>query len=332
MTTYEQKIKEQIRQFRDVENLEELPDIFHYWSNKYILPLMQDVLGVNSVTGFYYKYFSVALDETQNNTLLSIGCGDCFFEVEIARKLIDTGHQINFECIDLAENLVNRAKERIHKAGLSRYFSLKVQDINRWQPATIYGGIMAHQSLHHVVELEALLSNIKKSLHSDGVFLSNETIGRNGHQRWPESLEIVNKIWAFAPDRIKYNRLWENRFEETYINHDCSTEGFEGVRAQDILPLLLEELYFEKFIAFGNIPDIFVDRCFGHNFDSDNEEDKAFIDFLEYLNKMLIDLGRIKPTMMFAVMRKHNKIPLKCYKHWTPKFCVRMVDEIMGSL
>ncbi len=327
MTTYEKKVKEQIKQFRDVENLEELPDIFHYWSNKYILPLMQDILGANGVTDFYFKYFSKTLDKTKNSNILSIGCGDCFFEAEIAEKLRDAGYKFTFECLDLAENLINRASQRVTEAGLSSFFSLKVCDINNWQPTTKYGGIMAHQSLHHVVELETLFKNIKSSLHPDGFFLSNETIGRNGHQRWPEALEIINKIWAFTPDKIKYNRSWENRFEETYINHDCSSEGFEGIRAQDILPLLAKEFHFEKFVAFGNIPDIFVDRCFGHNFEPDKEKDKAFIDFLEYLNQLLIDLGHIKPTMMFAVMSKNSENSLKCHKHWTPDFCIRAQDR-----
>jgi len=327
MKTYEQKVEEQIKQFRDVENLEELPDIFHYWSNKYILPLLQDILGVNGVTDFYFKYFSKSLDETKNNTILSIGCGDCFFETEIAVKLRDAGYKFNFECLDLAEGLINRAEEKINQAGISDFFSLQIQDINNWQPSATYAGIMAHQSLHHVVELESLFKNIKSSLHPKGLFLSNETIGKNGHQRWPEALEIINKIWAFAPDKIKYNRSWNNRFESSYINHDCSSEGFEGIRAQDILPLMVREFHFDKFIAFGNIPDIFVDRCFGHNFDPNDERDKAFIDFLEYLNQILIDLGYIKPTMMFAVMRKAGKTATHCHKHCTPDFCVRETEQ-----
>ena len=43
--------------------------------------------------------------------------------------------------------------------------------------------------------------------------------------------------------------------------------SFEGIRAQDILPLLVERFTFDEFIGFGNVIDPFVDRSFGPNFD-----------------------------------------------------------------
>ncbi len=67
------------------------------------------------------------------------------------------------------------------------------------------------------------------------MFVTNDMIGRNGHQRWPEALEIVNQYWHELPEAYRYNKLL-SRYEPEYMNWDCSTEGFEGIRAQDILP------------------------------------------------------------------------------------------------
>src|SRR5947207_1805793 len=52
-------------------------------------------------------------------------------------------------------------------------------------------------------------------------------------------------------------------------------------------------------------------------------------DFLEYLNRLLIDLGYLKPTMIYGVMTRRNQnAPLpKCYRHWTPEFCIRAGDR-----
>ena len=80
--------------------------------------------------------------------------------------------------------------------------------------------------------------------------------------RWPEALGIVEAISANAPDRYKYNHQLK-RYEERLDNWDCSEEGFEGVRAQDILPLLVKRFAFRKFLAFGNLTDLFIDRSFG---------------------------------------------------------------------
>ena len=79
-------------------------------------------------------------------------------------------------------------------------------------------------------------------------------IGRNGHQLWPEALEIVHEFWRQLPERYRYNRALK-RYEELYENWDCSLESFEGIRAQDILPLLLEYFHFQLFVGCGNVID-----------------------------------------------------------------------------
>ena len=62
-----------------------------------------------------------------------------------------------------------------------------------------------------------------------------------------------------------------------------------------------------------------------HNLKLDNPHDTGFIDFLEYLNSLLIDLSYLKPTMIYGVMtrRNQNAPPPNCYRHWTPEFCIR---------
>lgn len=342
MVTYAEKVQRQIDQYcdvgqeRNVADIQELPDIFHYWSNKYVLPLIIDILGVFNVFELYSKYFAECLTELPDtNTLLSVGCGDCSFEVGVAQDLINKGmSNFVFECLDISPLLVAKSRERVASLGLEAHFTITEVDLNVWVPQKIYCGIMAHQSLHHVVELERLLNSIRRALHMDGVFITSDMIGRNGHMRWPEALEIVNAIWAFMPDRFKHNRLLK-RFEETYHNHDCSKDGFEGIRSQDILPLLVKTFHFERFVAYGNIPDVFIERCFGHNFSPDDPKDIAFVDFLELLNRLLIDSGYIKPTMMFAVMGTRIGSDTICYKHWTPNYCIRPTtlpgsDELGG--
>ena len=150
-------------------------------------------------------------------------------------------------------------------------------------------------------------------------------IGRNGHMRWPEALTIIQDIWRTMPDRYKYNHQL-SRFEAMYENWDCSKQDFEGIRAQDILPLLVEMFGFEAFIAYGNLPDVFVDRGFGHNFDIKNQEDIDFIDRIGALNDQLIGDGVIKPTQMMAALRGHSTGKVRCYEHWTPQFCIRKVQ------
>ncbi|MFV0278532.1 MAG: class I SAM-dependent methyltransferase, partial [Parahaliea sp.] len=191
-----------------------------------------------------------------------------------------------------------------------------------WQPAGTYDVIIANQCLHHVLELENLLAAVKRSLAKNGYFLTSDMIGRNGHQRWPEALELVKEFWQELPETYRYNRLLKRK-EMEYINHDCSEFCFEGIRAQDILPLLIKHFHFELFIPFANIVTVFIDRPFGHNFDARGEWDRDFIDRLHARDEEAMLCGEIKPTQMLAVLRNTPVETTLLDPRLTPAFCVR---------
>jgi SAM-dependent methyltransferase len=333
MTTdsYAARLQAQIEQYREVANIHDLPDIFHYWSNKHLRPRLNEVMGADSVSDFYALPFRQALESGGGNRrLLSIGAGDCSVEVGVAKRLQELGvRDFELTCLEVSPHLLERAEAAIGRDSLKEFVRPQLMDINQWKPSEQFAGVMASHSLHHFVELEKIFAAVHAALDDQGVFVTNDMIGRNGHMRWPEVLEFVESIWAFMPDRYKFNRQL-NRFEAAFINWDCSHEGFEGVRAQDILPLLKETFGFESFLAFGGIVDVFVDRAFGHNFDPESEVDRAFVDFLQLLNDRLIDGSVVKPTTMFAVHKKQATLTQKCWREWSPAACERRTGTERG--
>lgn len=324
---YQLQIEKEIANFQSVENVHELPDIFHYWSNKYLLPLAQQ-FGMNGVWDLYLNYMEKVCRQFPeiNCEFISIGAGNADTEVELVKQL----HQrqiTNFkmECLDLNPHMLERGQSLAEKANLGDYFTFTCSDINSWQPEKNYHIVIANQALHHFVELEILFDKIYEVLHPQGYFLTHDMIGRNGHQRWPEALAIFNQLWAELPTHYKYNHLLQ-RVEIEYENWDCSVESFEGIRAQDILPLLVQKFGFDLFLAYGNVIDIFVDRCFGHNFNADNPDDRAFIDKVHEIDQTAIESGEIKPTHLSAALVKDKSHQPKIYKHLTPEFCIRWPD------
>ena len=229
----------------------------------------------------------------------------------------------HISCLEISPALIERATSRIAAEGLSQWISFTQGDVNTWTAAEpeSFDGVIANQFLHHIVELEFVFDQIKRALKPDGLLMSIDMIGRNGHMRWPEALAIINPVWEALDQRYKYNHQMK-RVDKEFLNWDCSTEGFEGIRAQDILPLLVDRFKFKVFLGFGNLTDVFVDRGYGHNYDPDSEKDRNFISALASTNDYLIDSGFIKPTMMFAQVGK-QEYETKTYKHWTPEFCVR---------
>jgi len=244
-------------------------------------------------------------------------------EIALIKKLLEMGEtDFVIEALELSPVRSERAQKRKDWNGV---WSSKAIDLNSWVPDEKYSTVIAKDTLHHVLELEHLFDSIHAALEDNGVFVTTDMIGRNGHMRWPEALELIQGMWKFIPDHYKTNHQLK-RVEHEYVNWDCSKTGFEGIRAQDILPLLLEKFSFSTFLGFGNLPDLFIERGFGHNLSVDNPHDTGFIDFLEQLNSLLIDLGYLKPTMMYAAMtrRKPGAPPVRCYRHWTPDFCARV--------
>jgi ubiquinone/menaquinone biosynthesis C-methylase UbiE len=322
---YSEKIENEKDFFKEYEEVHDLPEIFHYWSNKYLAPAMSD-FGFGNPVEFFINHVRdyVKSSGPGKVQILSIGSGNCDLEVKIGKELLRWGHG-NFviECMDLNPDMLERGMELAATEGLSSHFRFSRDDFNHWQSVRKYGCVIANQSLHHVMNLEGLFDSIKRSLEPEGVFLVSDMIGRNGHMRWPEAMRALLPFWDELPDKYRYNRLIK-RYEQEYINHDCSTSGFEGIRAQDILPLLMERFNFDFFFPFGNIIFVFIDRPFGHNFDAAADWDRDFIDRVHKCDEAGMISGELKPTSMLAVLSCKDLETQLRHPALSPQHCLRV--------
>jgi SAM-dependent methyltransferase len=305
-------------------NVHELPAIFHYWSNRYLGPKAR-AAGFSQPDEFFALQLCACYDRAAGGTrrFVSIGAGNCDTEVRVAKSVVATGRaDFTIECLEINDAMLARGAEYAKAEGVAAQVLPVKADFNFWRPAGKYDAIMANQSLHHVTELESLFDAVRAGLAPHGRFIVSDTIGRNGHMRWPEALAILHEFWRELPKEYRYNHLLQ-RHEELYENWDCSGSGFEGIRAQDILPLLVERFSFELYVAFGNVIDVFVDRAFGHNFDPASERDRAFIDCVHARDEAEMRAGRLTPTHMFAVMHTGPQGEMRCVDGLTPAGSLR---------
>ncbi len=325
---YQKKIQQELAIYEKQVNVHDLPKIYHYWSNKYLVPIFQEA-GFKTIEEFFTQNLLSAKNRTKSSIsrFVSIGSGNCDVEVAIAKSMLQGGcRNFIFECLELNPVMLDRGLKISEQNGVLEFMRFVEGDFNTWMPTAIYDGVIANQSLHHVTELEHLFEAVKKKLHHKGAFIISDMIGRNGHQRWPESLDIVNRFWKELPNKHKFNVLL-NRHEEEYENWDCSKEGFEGIRAQDILPLLIEMFHCDKFIGFGSAIDIFVDRCFGHNFNPLEQWDMNFIDRVHQADEEGLRCGKLTPTHMLAVMVKYPVTDPYYSRGLSPNLCTRKSNE-----
>ncbi len=320
---YKSRIQTELGAFTGLD-VQDLPPILGYWATKYVAPMLAP-FGFTNAIEFFRTYMAALCRSAPDRThgFLTIGAGACASEINVAEWLRENGiGNYRFECIDINPEPFERGRRSAMEKGLADHFVFETFDVNSWKPRRQYDVILAVQSLHHFVELELLFDKIHAALHPSGYFLTDDMIGRNGHQRWPEALKFVSELWRELPDKYKYNHSLK-RFEPQYENWDCSVGGFEGIRSQDILPLLVERFHFDLFIAFGNVIDIFVDRAFGPNFDPGNEWDRAFIDRVHAIDMAEIESGRIQPTHLLAAMTTRPVEQTKMHKGLSPAFCIR---------
>ncbi len=305
-------------------NVHELPAIFHYWSDTYVSPKLKS-LGIGRGSEIFHTHLQEQCERGNGaKRFVSIGSGNCDLEIELALRLRAKGHtDFVIECLDLNPDMLERGCIAAAKTGVGDQLHFVQTDVNEWSPTQEYDAAIANQALHHVLQLENVFAHIKNSLKPDGRFIIADIIGRNGHRRWPEALDIVQQFWRKLPPSYRYNRQLR-RYEEMFDDFDCSLESFEGIRSQDILPLLLDQFHFHVFFGFGNVIDPFVDRSFGPNFNATVEWDRAFIAEVNRCDEEEILSGRIKPTHMLAVVGKKPASHLIFQEPLRPEYCVRL--------
>jgi SAM-dependent methyltransferase len=327
-TNYSHRLKAEENFFSGCQDANQLPEIYGYWSNTYLRPQLEQ-FGFSHPEAMYSHYFAEGYQASSRprRTLVSIGAGNCETEVRLAEDLIRRGHlEFVIECVELNAGLLQQGSELAQRKGVAEHIVMVCSDFNSWSPTTTYDGVLANSSLHHVLNLEGLLGAIKASLEPTGYFVTSDMIGRNGHMRWPEALEIVHEYWRELPKQYTYNHLLK-RYESLYENWDCSVDGFEGIRAQDILRLLIDCFEFDLFVPFANVIDPFIDRTFGPNFHSNVTFDMAFIDRLHARDHAEIMRGAIKPTHILAAMRTGPTGKTLIIDGLTPEFCVRLPEK-----
>ena len=280
--------------------------IYHTWSDAYCWPGIQEVFDVLDMNSFFVEAF-IAGSQThagRRPAYLSLECGDGAVEIGIAKTLVERGiTHFRFVACDRSETQLARFRAAI-PADLTDHFELRTGELNPGEFAHEFNVIMANHSLHQMVALEEIVKAAYEALTSDGVFVTADMIGRNGHMRWPETRLFVDFFWPFLSHAQRRNVVL-TRSEMRFLDHDCSNENFEGIRSQDVLPLVLRQGFHPwKFFAFGGIADVFVGQFFGPNFDVANAADVFLIRRIGLLNQILLDLGAIKPTIMMAYFTK----------------------------
>jgi len=209
-------------------------------ANRYVLNYFKNK-KVKKQTGLTIAEHILGLVEKKGKSksqikILSLGSGPGGFELALSSKF-----QINFQmdCIDINEKLLALGQEKAKSLGQNLTFIQ--QDINKLELSKEeYDLVLAHASLHHMINHEHIMQEVKKSLKFDGNFVVQEPIPRNGLLMWDETKKVANDLWTLIPEKYKYD-CKDKKHKEQFLIHlpetDHSESGFECIRSQDLYPV-----------------------------------------------------------------------------------------------
>ena len=171
-------------------------------------PKADSPFGFESADSMFARYLEercLNLPSTPKR-FVSLGSGNCELEIGLSLELRRRGHgEFTMECLDLNSGMLERGRAAAENAGVAENLVFTQTDLNSWTSGNQFDAAIANQSLHHVLNLEGLLGEVRKCLTSGGSFIISDMIGRNGHLRWPEALERVHEFWRQLPPSYRIN-------------------------------------------------------------------------------------------------------------------------------
>lgn len=310
---------------------ETLPPIFHYWSARFLVPDAER-LGFGSSEAQFIDHARGHFSATGRRVnILSVGTGACSMEIAMAVQLKAEGIPADVICIDFNPTLMRKAANVAHEQGIGDQIVFKTKDCN--QPFDLPGQdvIIVNQFFHHVTELETFCQSLRRSLAQNGVLLSSDIVGRNGHMLWPAVESVVQRAWSSLPASKRHDRYFNSKSEQYRpINHAAYSN--EGVRAQDVVGCLLAEFDFELFFTFGGAIMPFVERRIGFNLDPEQAEDCAWIDALQRVDAEALASARYPASNMIAALRHRGCVMQTQLEPVTPAQHVALTRQQLDQL
>jgi ubiquinone/menaquinone biosynthesis C-methylase UbiE len=280
-----------------VQKIEPNVDAFSYGYNIYRPYVLKHFPGYGKI-----EEDIISLAEAKNEKLriLSLGSGTGDWEINLLEKKPE---KIYCELVDINDELLKGTKKYAAKNNLD--IVTRITDINKikLEPDS-YDIVLVRSSMHHFIELEHIIEQIKLSLHNNGkLIVLGEVIGQNGEKLYPETKQIAQKIFDMLPEKYRLNR-YTNKIDNEVPDVDLSEQSFECIRSEDIMPLLLENFNVKEFVTIDAFFTLLVDFRYGPNYDLSKELDRSLVETITNLDIYYISNKILKPTALFGIFEK----------------------------
>lgn len=222
---------------------------------------------------------------------LSLGCGHGGLE----RGLASLGVAERYDGIDLSSGAVEEARRLAAEAGLDQV-EYRVGDLERADfPEGAFDLVFAHQSVHHIEDLDGLCRAVRRALRPGGIFHLNEFVGPDRFQWTDAQLEQMNGFVQALPSR--YRRLPAGGLRPAAtrptIAQMLAVDPSEAIRSSAILETVRRHFRIVEQRELGGALLHIGLGGIAQNFDADDPEDAAHLEAFFALEDRLMAEGVI---------------------------------------
>lgn len=302
-----------------------LPPIFNYWSNRYVRPKLE-ALGYHSPEDFFLQ---AAIAQAERRLpqdvlrVLSLGSGAAHMELRLLRELLQRNIRATVECVDLNPRLKAMAETEARALGVSDHFRFSTRDCNKPVVGASFDVIIVNQFFHHVEDLATFCESIDRQLDANGIVVTSDVVGRNGHVLWPTVNARVQAWWRKLPESKRFDRYFGS-IQSSYRAVDHSAYSNEGVQAQGVVSALQHQFDFELFLTYGAVVMPFVERRIGFNFSPESTADIVFMDSVAADDEVGVAEHKYPASNMMALLRRKGCVREGQFLPVSPEEHIRM--------
>lgn len=237
----------------------------------------------------------------QARIALTLGCGSGHNERKWAAE---HGFEVH-DAIDISPGSIMEAQSIAAREGLLQ-LQYSVGDLNSLTlPEGRYDVIFAEHSLHHVTDLEHLLTQVRQALKPDGLFIVDEFVGPSRFQWTDRQLAAISGVLSILPESLRRSRGQPGVIKKTVlrptVRQMLDTDPSEAVRSAEIPGLLRERANILEWRPYGGALLHLLFEDIAGNFRPDDAQAMAWRDWCFDLEDRLMQAGELDTDFVFAI-------------------------------
>jgi GT2 family glycosyltransferase/SAM-dependent methyltransferase/uncharacterized coiled-coil protein SlyX len=229
---------------------------------------------------------------------LDLGCGAGERSLTVWRA----GASKYVEGIDISDDRVAEGERR--RQALGAPGRLWVGDINTVTlPENTYDLIFSCHSFHHFLNLEHVMTQVRRALTPRGLFVLEEFVGPTQFQWTDLQMKLARDLLRSLPEKLRVFRNGWIKLEEGRPTPEqvVAVSPFESIRSAEIWPIFKQHFHVVAVRKLGGTIQHLLYNGIVHNFRPDDQSAAQHIRTIYETEDRLLDSGRLPSDFMLLV-------------------------------